>query len=188
MTTETLICVVCGESGASLMQFELCGGCGELYHFNQTSGPGKDCGAAWIEDEETGMLYFCDTCMDTARAEDQQRIADITAAAARGTATPDMLLQLIDAMQKTGQAAPTATDGFPGMMPGMPGAPVGMSGPGGIPLPSGPVSAVDLSRMFGQPLPSAPSPAPASTEASAEAPPLVTPRRRQAERRYRRIK
>jgi len=190
MTTETITCVVCGDSGASLMLFELCGGCGEMYHFNQTSGPGKDCGAAWIEDEETGMLYFCNTCMDTARAEDQRKIEDITAAAARGAATPDMLLQLIEAMQKTGQAAPSAADGFPGMMPGMPGAPggmgmpPGMGGPGGVPMPAGPVSAADLSRMFGQPLPGRDAP----TEASTDAPPLVTPRRRQAERRYRRIK
>ncbi|MFA7297220.1 MAG: PHD finger domain-containing protein [Dehalococcoidia bacterium] len=181
MTTETLTCVVCGESGASLMLFELCGGCGEMYHFNQTSGPGTDCGAAWIEDEETGMLYFCNTCMDTARAEDQRKIEDITAAAARGAATPDMLLQLIEAMQKTGQAAPSATDGFPGMMPGMPGA------PGGVAMPPGPISAADLSRMFGQPLPGASAPDEPSA-AAADAPPLVTPRRRQAERRYRRIK
>ena len=131
MTSETLICVVCGESSPSALLFEVCGGCGDLYHFNQTSGPGKDCGAAWIEDEETGMLYFCNTCMDTARADDQRKIEEITAAAARGTATPEMLLQLIEAMQKTGQAAPPAADTFPGMMPGMPGAPAGMGGPGG---------------------------------------------------------
>ena len=83
MTSETLICVVCGESSPSALLFEVCGGCGDLYHFNQTSGPGKDCGAAWIEDEETGMLYFCNTCMDTARADDQRKIEEITAAAAR---------------------------------------------------------------------------------------------------------
>jgi hypothetical protein len=51
-------------------------------------------------------------------------------------------------------------------------------------MPAGPVSAADLSRMFGQPLPGRAE----ASEASADAPPLVTPRRRQAERRYRRIK
>ena len=194
-TNESWVCVVCGDTEDGAILFEVCGGCGETYHYNQTSGPGKDCGAAWIEDEETGMIFFCNTCMDAAREEDQRTIADITAAAAAGTVTPDMLVQLMATLQKTGVLNDQPIAGFPGFsgpgaptgMPPMPGMPAGMGVPGG------PISAADLSRMFGQPLPTGRAAdgdedAPAVPAAASDAPPLVTPRRTQAERRYRRIK
>lgn len=196
-TNESWVCVVCGDTEDGAILFEICGGCGETYHYNQTSGPGKDCGAAWIEDEEIGMIFFCNTCMDTARAQDQRTIADITAAAAAGSVTPDMLAQLMEALQKTGVVNDQPLATFPGLSG--PGAPLGMPGgmPNGMGMPSGPISAADLSRMFGQPLPTAAdqddegapaSRAEAASAQSSDAPPLVTPRRTQAERRYRRIK
>jgi hypothetical protein len=180
-------CIVCGEMESSAMLAELCGGCGEFYHYNQTSGPGKDCGAAWMDDEDSGMVFFCNTCMNTARAEDEQRIEEITRAAATGMVTPDMLAQLLEALQKTGGGQPASPlAGFPGMAPGMPGMPTGGL-PGGMGFP-GPISGADLGRMFGQPLPADDDEDDEATAAPADgAPPLLPSRRPRAERRYRRI-
>lgn len=212
---DTWTCVVCDEQDTGVARYEYCNGCGGTYHFNQTMGAGKDCGAAWMEDEEEGMMYFCNTCMDTARAEDQQRVEDFTKAAASGQLTPDMLVEMMQTMQKMGTQAAAA--GMAAMAPQMPqggGMPAGFGGipaayanfpgftgpgapTGGTPNPfAGPVSAADLSHMFGaamptpaaeddKPEPEAPSPR-ASSESNSSAPPLL-PRRQRAERRFRRV-
>lgn len=211
MTNDTVsnswTCVVCGEQDSGVALYEFCNGCGSTYHFNQTMHAGKDCGAAWMEDEEEGMMYFCNNCMDSARAEDQQRVEDFTKAAASGQLTPDMLVEMMQTMQKMGtQAAAAGMAAMapqmptPGALPGFENFP-GFTGPGapttGNVNPfSGPVSAADLSRMFGAAMPTpanddddseseAPSPR-AASESNSSAPPLM-PRRARVERRFRRV-
>ncbi|RLT26682.1 MAG: hypothetical protein DWI48_05630 [Chloroflexi bacterium] len=214
MTSDTWTCVVCGEQDTGVARYEFCNGCGGTYHFNQTMHTGKDCGAAWMEDEEEGMMYFCNGCMDSARAEDQQRVEDFSKAAASGQLTPDMLVEMMQTMQKMGTQAAAA--GLAAMAPQMPqagGMPTGFGLPDayanfpdltGLGAPttgnanpfSGPVSAADLSRMFGAAMPAptndesedapeASSP-PARSESNSSAPPLL-PRRPRTERRFRRV-
>ena len=184
--TETFVCTVCGETEEREELFEYCNGCGELYHFNRTSGPGKDCGDAWIEDEEVGLQFFCNTCMERQKTEDQVQMAELARAAAAGALTPELVARAMQAMGS--QAAGNAS--FAGNFPGLPqsGVPFpGVPAPGvGVPIPE-PISAADLMGKFEMSLPSEEAPSPGRAEkAPADAPPALRSQRKPA-RRFRRI-
>ena len=195
---EVYVCIVCavGETRQDLLS--TCDGCGDLYHFNPRMTPGKDCGDAWIEDEEVGIQFYCHNCMDAAKQEDRDRIERLKELVNSGSATPDAVAAL---MQSLGGAfaapspAPEALGGayagFPGLAPGMPGTPGSPVG-GGFPslpglagrptvagMPDGALAPVVLDPRD-MPL--------VAREVAAEPPPLLPRRARGgAARRYRRI-
>jgi hypothetical protein len=179
MTAETFTCIVCGESDERESLFEYCNGCGELYHFNRTNGPGKDCGDAWIEDEEVGLQFFCNTCMERQKAEDQEQMAELARAAASGTLTPELVAQAMQALSNQAGASTPFLSGFPGLAKPQAPAP----GTGVPPMPE-PISGAELRDKLGMAVPGdADAPTKAPTR---EAPPLRRSPRKTA-RRYRRI-
>ncbi|RLT44455.1 MAG: hypothetical protein DWI58_00060 [Chloroflexi bacterium] len=72
MTSPTAyLCWVCNIEETQRILLEICSGCGNLYHLNPyNSVPGRDCGDAWIDDDEMVLQVFCKTCMDEARSAD----------------------------------------------------------------------------------------------------------------------
>ena len=180
MTIETYTCSVCGESEERESFFEYCNGCGELYHFNRTSGPGKDCGDAWIEDEEVGLQFFCNNCMERQKAEDQEQLAELARAAANGTLTPELMVQAMQAMANQSGSNTPFLGGFPG--------PIQQSMPtAGAALPMAePISGSELMGKLGISNRASLDEAPAKQVTASDAPPLRRSPRKTA-RRYRRI-
>jgi hypothetical protein len=205
---DVYVCIVCAVSETQEDLLATCDGCGNLYHYNPRMTPGKDCGDAWIEDEEIGIQFYCNNCMNSAKREDQDRIEQLKELVNSGGATPDTVAAL---MQSLGgafatpapgpDAASGAYAGFPGFAPGMPGAPASPPG-GGVPSMPGMAGLPAVAGMpDGVPAPlvldprdmprsAAEAAASASSEPSrASDPPPLLPRRARgaAPRRYRRI-
>ena len=69
MNMRVAICIVCTEeSDEGVMA--VCLRCGEWYHLNPyATRPGRDCGIATLGDEETGIDYVCNTCIEEVRIE-----------------------------------------------------------------------------------------------------------------------
>jgi hypothetical protein len=176
MTAETFTCTVCGESEALESFFEYCNGCGELFHFNRTNGPGKDCGDAWIEEEEVGLQFFCNNCMERQKAEDQQQMAELARAAASGTLTPELVAQAMQALSNQAGANTPFLSGFPGLSQSSPAPTTGVP-----PMPE-PISGAELMGKLGMNRASSDEP----PTKQADAPPLRRSPRKTA-RRYRRI-
>lgn len=139
-TDTAMTCVVCGESETDEALLEYCWGCNGRFHYNPTRGPGKDCGQAWIDDEEEGVQTFCNTCMERQRAEDQGQMQEIVRAAATGNVTPEMLAQIAQMLggnaapsvppQASPFGAPFAASQFPGFSSQPMPAPAGVTFPG----------------------------------------------------------
>lgn len=189
---EPYVCIVCDEPETNLDLFATCDGCGNLYHYNPRMTPGKDCGEAWIEDEEVGIQFYCRTCTETARQEDQDRLQQLKDLVNSGGATPDTVAALMQSLGGAFAAPPSAADsspyaGFPGLQPGMPGAPAMPPGVPGMPafagMPAGTPAPIVLDPR------DMPSPAAAEMPAprGSEPPPLLPRRARGTPRRYRRI-
>lgn len=87
MPVRVAVCIVCTvESEETVMA--VCFRCGEWYHLNPyETRPGLDCGIAALGNEETGIDYYCHSCIDEIRAAaaEEQRQQNI---AARPTAAP----------------------------------------------------------------------------------------------------
>ena len=70
------MCIVCAEESDEAVM-AVCFRCGDWYHLNPFQNrPGKDCGIAAIGDEETGIDYYCQLCLEEMRiemAEEQRR-------------------------------------------------------------------------------------------------------------------
>lgn len=207
-STDVFVCIVCGDREVIEDLFATCDGCGELYHYNPRMTPGKDCGDAWIEDEEIGIQFYCNSCMNAAKREDQDRIEQLKELVNSGGATPDTVAALMQSLGGAFAAPATAPDapggpyaGFPGLAPGMPGAPAAplgggfppMPGLGGLPsvagMPDGVPAPVvldprDMPRAAAEAAARDAGEAPHSSE-----PPRLQPRRGRggAPRRYRRI-
>ena len=86
MPTRVVACIVCTvESEEAVMA--VCFRCGDWYHLNPyATRPGLDCGIAALGNEETGIDYYCFTCIaeirsETAAEQRRQNIADNGAAA-----------------------------------------------------------------------------------------------------------
>ncbi len=205
--TETFTCIVCQENDTQESLFEYCNGCSERYHYNHTNTAGKDCGDAWIDDEEEGMNFFCRNCMDQARADDQTRMRDFAAAAMQGTVSAEQMAEMLRAFA-TGSGGAQFGSTMPPMpatpAPAMPANPLLHNIPGvaaaGMPDTSGPISAADLFARFGMAPPpgvqfgssddaeaSRPATEPRETRDAGDAPPLLSEQRRASPRRYRRI-
>jgi hypothetical protein len=156
-----------------------------LYHFNRTNQPGKDCGDAWIEDEEVGLQFFCNTCMERQKSEDQEQMAQLARAAATGSLTPELVAQAMQAMANQSGANTPFLSGFPGLT--QPG-PSSSSIPGAGAF-SEPISGAELMSKLGITPPAGNAPDAESSSAAPGSrdtpPPLRT--QRKPPRRYRRI-
>ena len=87
-TARTSSCIVCAEESEQGVM-AVCFRCGEWYHLNPYQNrPGKDCGIAAISDEESGIDYYCNNCIEEMRMEfaDEQRRQNIAAKAAAAPA------------------------------------------------------------------------------------------------------
>jgi DNA-directed RNA polymerase subunit RPC12/RpoP len=59
-----LTCSVCGAA-VEEKSSAVCNACGERFHFNQRNdGPGKDCGAVWINDQYLALEFACRRCLE----------------------------------------------------------------------------------------------------------------------------
>ena len=90
MNIRIAVCIVCTEESDEAMM-AVCFRCGEWYHLNPfQTRPGRDCGIATLGDEETGIDYYCNSCIDDMRIEmaEEQRRQNIADRAAVAPATP----------------------------------------------------------------------------------------------------